>query len=192
MTMLQAIQFAAEVHRNDVRKFTGEPYIYHCLRVMNEVVLHPLTQGMKYAMAAVCHDTIEDHPDVADYDKVAAAIGVEATIVVGELTNRYTSDQYPQCNRATRKRMERDRLSACSDPVKVIKLFDRLDNIKSFDLGQMWKLDPKERKKALAFAKVYAEETMKLVAALRSADPALAAILEEESEALGGNGHTDY
>ncbi len=192
MNLIRAIRFAAAVHQEDLRKFTGEPYIYHPLRVMNDVLLHPLTPDEKYAMAAVCHDTIEDHPDVADYDRVSKVIGVEATIVVGELTNRFTSDQYPQCNRATRKRMERDRLSACSDPVKIIKMYDRLDNLRSFDLGQMWKLDPKDRKKALAFAKVYAAESLKLIAAIGDADSALADIITFEAECLNGNGHTDH
>lgn len=48
-----AIEVAAEAHRGQVRKYTGEPYINHCLRVMQAV-------PDELKVAAVLHDVLED------------------------------------------------------------------------------------------------------------------------------------
>jgi hypothetical protein len=53
--LARAINFASEVHLNQVDK-SGQPYILHPLRLMNNV----LHLGFEYAIVAICHDTIED------------------------------------------------------------------------------------------------------------------------------------
>lgn len=160
-SIIAAVQYAAQIHSQDVRKYSGEPYIWHCLRVMNHVMVHPLDE--KYVLAAVSHDIIEDHPEPtpeAAYHALSDVIGVEATIVVGELTNRMTKEQYPDMTRAARKAAEFRRLSACSDEVKIVKMYDRIDNLKSLEDG--------------GFAKLYSNESLDLFDAIGDASPLLA------------------
>lgn len=64
--LAQAIKLAATVHVDQVDK-GGEPYILHCLAVMNTVSLaagtvHPINPHEREALlcAAVLHDVIED------------------------------------------------------------------------------------------------------------------------------------
>lgn len=54
-TIESAIQIACEYHRGQTDK-AGFPYIFHPLRVMENV------NGIQQKMAAVLHDTIEDTP----------------------------------------------------------------------------------------------------------------------------------
>lgn len=167
-----AIRFAFEVHKDDRRKYNGTPYVLHCVRVASNVIFHPITrEDDKYGRAAVCHDTLEDHPETVDYDILDKVIGVEAAIVVGELTNRYTKEQYPHINRAGRKEMEFERLSACSDGVKVIKMYDRLDNL--------CEIDPND-----GFAILYAKESLALLEAIGDADRELYATCRQVAENL--------
>lgn len=142
---------------------------------MHEAVLHPVTRyDDKYAIGAVCHDTIEDHPDCEE--RFANTFGFDNYSVVMHLTNRYTKEAYPTLNRATRKALEVERLSVVDDPIKVIKMLDRLDNLRSYrhdcydykeNYSHYSKDDP------TAFAIVYAYESISLLWAIGGADPEL-------------------
>jgi (p)ppGpp synthase/HD superfamily hydrolase len=58
----EALLYAVRVHRGDVRKCTSIPYISHLFSVCALV----LEEGgdEDEAIAALLHDTLEDHPEV--------------------------------------------------------------------------------------------------------------------------------
>jgi len=102
--------------------------------------------------AAWLHDVYED-TDV----KLQYLIDVTNRIVdeyVEELTNEYTKEAYPEWNRRTRKTLEADRLSEASPQAQIIKLCDRIDNLKTI------------HKKGRKFALLYCDESEILAGAL--------------------------
>lgn len=72
----EAIQVASYLHRMDVRrggrgKMPNPPYIEHCLRVALRLVTHFGVRDSDVIIAAVLHDTVEDHPfEFSDFEGV--------------------------------------------------------------------------------------------------------------------------
>jgi (p)ppGpp synthase/HD superfamily hydrolase len=56
-----ALQLAVEIHRHQSRKDTGIPYTAHLLNVSGLVLAHGGNEDE--AIAALLHDSLEDHPD---------------------------------------------------------------------------------------------------------------------------------
>lgn len=118
---------AAELaHAGQVRKYTGEPYVTHCIAVASEVVLRGGDDHQ--VAAALLHDTLEDtHLTPAD---LVADFGQDVADLVLELTDVYTSEAYPSWNRALRKAAEAERIRRISPRAKLVKLCDIRDNTK--------------------------------------------------------------
>ena len=172
MSLANGIRFATRIHANDRRKYNGEAYINHCLRVMHRTIMHPLTQEERYGTGSVCHDTVEDHPDCEK--EFAELFGYEIYWVVLHLTNVYTPKAYPKMNRAERKRREHERLAACTDPIKVIKMLDRIDNLEGY-LGDSYRYRDNfmRDEDPTAFGLVYSFESVNLLNAIGDPDPVL-------------------
>lgn len=137
--LLHGVRFAAEAHRGITRKWSQMPYIVHPMRVMCRMMLHPLGDDLNVLLAAVCHDILEDCPQVG-WSALVTAIGLEAAHIVEELTN--PSKQYPELTRAQAKALDREHLYGVSLAARCIKLADRADNLR--DMGIMappWKVD---------------------------------------------------
>ena len=134
--------FASQKHSGQKRKYTGDPYIVHPTAVAQAVFRKGGSEDM--IIAALLHDTIEDTD--ATREEVQEHFGVDVAYLVWELTDRYTSEKYPNLNRATRKTMEADRLAGVSIEAKLIKFCDMADNTST-----IVEHDP-------AFAKLYLAE----------------------------------
>ena len=163
--LAQAIRFAQVAHGDQRRKYVDEPYINHPVRVMQAVACDKNLGGQEEpAMAAVLHDVVED----CDVDPLSTfGWGNNVPRWVEEVTNRYTKEAYPDANRQQRKLLEFNRLGGISFTGKVIKLYDRIDNLKSWYLpGVVW-TDEMQR-----FGRVYARESWNLMMAV--AEPELA------------------
>lgn len=126
----KAIQFAAVKHSGQTRKWTNEPYITHPFSVMQKVKNYLPTHVPKEVrenmmMAAVLHDTVEDTD--ATIPEIFAHFGETVANYVWYLsdTPKFAG------NRAHRKALDNKRLAAAPNEVKVIKLFDFLDNAPS-------------------------------------------------------------
>lgn len=124
----KAIQFAVFEHRNQVRKFTKEPFFNHCQRVAETV--SKFTNDENLICAAYLHDTVEDCG--VSLDTIHQQFNQKVASIVDELTNKYTKDLYPCYSRKARKSYENRRLAKISEVAKLIKIADRLDNVKSF------------------------------------------------------------
>lgn len=118
------IQIAREAHEGQTRKYTGEPYINHPIRVAQMVRKRMGTDAQ--IAAAILHDTLED-TDLSP-GSIRQWGGDEVLDLVVELTDVFTAESHPYLNRPDRKALECRRLATISPNAKMIKLCDLIDN----------------------------------------------------------------
>lgn len=123
----RALDFAIDKHEGQVRKYTGEPYWYHCRSVAR--IVREAGGSLAMILAAILHDTLEDTD--TNFGELHEEFGVEVAFLVWELTDVFTHEAYPAFCRATRKKWECDRMRDISPEAKRIKLADIADNTKS-------------------------------------------------------------
>ena len=152
-----AESFATHAHRNQVRKYTGKPYVEHVIAVAAIVAEYGGDQNQ--IVAALLHDTVEDTDTTVE--QITELFGPDVAKLVEELTNVYDKSAYPDLNRAERKRREAIRLSTVSDRAQTIKYADFLNNGEDI-LVQ----DPK-------FAEVYIREMAHKLELMTRGNPAL-------------------
>lgn len=142
----KAITIATKMHEGQLRKYSGEPYITHPLRVLEAAKAFGMTEP--YLCAAVMHDLLED----TDYSvgQMLYEFGPVVTNVVLDLTNVFTKENCPGSNREQRKTAEFIRLSNINEASKTLKYLDRLDNITDIPRNE-------------GFAKTYLKETLSLI-----------------------------
>lgn len=119
-----AIRFATRAHRNQTRKYTGEPYILHPLSVAEIVQTVDHTQEM--LAAAVLHDTVEDTE--VTLDQIKTEFGNTVANYVEYLTD---VSKPSDGNRAVRKNIDSIHYSRGPKETQTIKLADIIDNSKS-------------------------------------------------------------
>jgi guanosine-3',5'-bis(diphosphate) 3'-pyrophosphohydrolase len=160
--IIRAAQFAASAHHCQVRKYTGLPYITHPARVAGMVSIHPVIANEENVAIAWLHDVVEDCGIRESH--ISDRFGAVVTKGVTELTNWSvrTGAKERGINRQERKWADLCRLEKADPDIKIIKLMDRLDNLREFDVA----MDPK-------FARVYLNETVDLLKAIGTADSGL-------------------
>lgn len=121
--IIKAAQFADQCHRGQFRKYTGRPYIEHPARVAGRVMTLPYVDE-HVVCAAWMHDILEDCKGV----EIPAIFSPRCYRMIEALTN--PSKQFPELNRDERKAMDRDHLRNVEPWVKIIKLIDRIDNLR--------------------------------------------------------------
>lgn len=171
----KVIEYAKELHKNQKRKYTGEPYFVHLEAVAKKVEIYSdymnksrgrFNECWKRIMlySAYLHDSLEDtdvtHEELrvwlhSNIDKDIADRVLETVV---ELTDVYTKENFPELNRQQRKKLEAERMSCASEFTKTVKLFDILDNTESIVAH-----DEK-------FAKVYLKEKEYLLKCINSFD----------------------
>ncbi len=162
----QIIELATELHGDQKRKYTGEPYVNHTISVSNIVRDNGGDESMVYA--ALLHDVLED-TQTTGLELVNRLMGItddpelsmKVFRLVKELTDVYTKESYPDINRKGRKEMEAMRLGRVSPKAQTIKYADLLDNGED-----IMKNDPK-------FGKVYLKEKETILKYMDKGDPQL-------------------
>lgn len=140
---------AAEAHKNQVRKYNRRPFITHPIRVAGRVATLPeATEDM--VVAAWLHDVVEDCEITVE--EVEDSFGEKVAELVVELTNFYTKTNYPQLNREERKKLEIERIEKISREAKIIKLVDRLDNLREMPIDNEFMKRYIKESKELLFA----------------------------------------
>ena len=153
----EAMMFAREAHKDQRRKYTGNPYSDHLAEVAgiamsvgwHDSAVHP------DIFMATCwlHDCVEDcGVELSEIDRL---FGVQVAIGVSGLSDMESG------NRAERKQLSRDRLESCSGWIQTIKCADLISNTSSIVMH-----DPK-------FAVTYLEEKRLLLGVMTKADPRL-------------------
>lgn len=121
-TVDMARQFAEAAHAGQTRKGAGkEPYISHVAEVAALVAGFGGSGGQ--VMAAWLHDTVEDCG--VSPEEVAARFGAEVAALVGEVTD---DKSLPK---AERKQLQVDHAPHKSDAAALIKICDKLSNIRA-------------------------------------------------------------
>lgn len=166
--ILEAIRYAKLCHAGQKRKYSSDPYIFHPARVAGLVATTRICDECTIS-AAWLHDVIEDCGRSAPND-LLPRFGITVASLVDDLTDR--SDGTGKI-RAERKQMERERLQGVSVKAKVIKLCDRLDNIRDMVTCD----SPK-------FARLYVQETTLLIEAIGNADKDITQAIRESYNAL--------
>ena len=154
----KALEFAVRAHGSvlQVRKYTGEPYIYHPMAVADIIRRNVIDHTPAMLAAAYLHDVLEDTPVTFN------ELRQEFSPTVVELVNWVTDVSRPQDgNRAMRKMMDREHLADAPGKAQTIKLADLLDNSTSI---VMYDKD---------FARVYLKEKQALLEVLTKGDPVL-------------------
>lgn len=156
MNMFDAsVKFATRAHRNQVRKYTGEPYIMHPLAVA-EIVRTVPNHTEEMLVAAVLHDVVED-TDVTIQD-ICDRFGTVVGMYVEYVTDISTPEHG---NRKIRKEMDAWHYSRGPAESQTIKVADLIHN--TADIAQH---DPR-------FWELYKHEKWYALNLLTEADPVL-------------------
>ncbi len=165
----EAMMFAREVHKDQVRKYTANPYVDHLAEVAGIVATVPYTaivSGISTdAMIAVAwlHDCREDQGVTGE--EIEDRFGMRVAVGVALLSDFETG------NRAERKAAGRVRLADAPSWVQTIKCADLISNTSS-----IVKHDPK-------FAVTYLEEKRLLLDVMTKADLRLLTIARAQAKA---------
>lgn len=166
----KAKTLATRAHEGQKRKYTGEPYIKHPEDVYIYVswlveTWEPET-ALNMCCAAWLHDVLEDCPQITEQE-IVASVGPEVLALVKELTNPSKGVKAP---RAVRKQMDRDHLAVVSKEAKIIKLVDRICNLKDIEQGDQ------------DFIPLYTAESRALLEVLRGTNEVLEDQLQKQIE----------
>src|ERR1041384_6973072 len=122
--LLKALHFAANKHRDQRRKdIDASPYINHPIEVAETLARVGGVTDLVTLQAAILHDTIEDTTTTPE--ELEAAFGAEVRRVVEECTD---DTKLPK---ADRKRLQIEHAPHLSHRAKLVKLGDKIANVRS-------------------------------------------------------------
>ncbi len=149
MLVVRAAKFAEVMHREQIRKYSKEPYITHPYRVAGHLMSHCDFVTEEMIAAAYLHDVIEDcyHINFRDEPELSREYlnyAIEDINEFGPIVLQYVVGlTHEECfnaelatkNRKVRKQANLDRLVAMPKEVQAIKLCDIYDNVLSSPSG---------------------------------------------------------
>lgn len=122
-TLLDAIRFAANKHRDQRRKDpAASPYINHPLDVAHILYFEGGVRDVNVLAAAVLHDTVEDTD--ATIGDVETHFGAHIASIVDDVTDDRT------LTRKQRKQNQVDHAPHISNEGKLVKLADKISNLR--------------------------------------------------------------
>lgn len=130
--ILKATEVATIAHRGQVRKFGGDPYITHPLRVAQTVHVFQsmLPKGANVEdvmIAALLHDALED--TTLSEDRIQMLFGDNVLRLVKEVTSiKSDMDKF-----AGKTEYLVDKMQHMSADALFLKMLDRLDNVTSLE-----------------------------------------------------------
>ncbi|XP_053721367.1 guanosine-3',5'-bis(diphosphate) 3'-pyrophosphohydrolase MESH1 [Synchiropus splendidus] len=123
--LLEAVNFAAEKHRNQRRKDPeATPYVNHPIGVALILSSAGITD-IEVLQAALLHDTVEDT------DTTLAEIEAKFGPVVAGIVQEVTDDK--SLPKQERKRLQVEHAPHCSHQAKLVKLADKLYNLRDLN-----------------------------------------------------------
>ncbi|WP_221391232.1 HD domain-containing protein [Dyadobacter sp. NIV53] len=162
----ELFDFVKERHENQKRKYTGEPYYTHLLRVA-EIVSQHSNDEMEIEIA-LCHDLLEN-TQCTKQELALKLIDIGYSLFprskvlkgVYDLTDHYTSGAYSMYDRKKRKELEAERMCDMQPFSQTVKYAEIIDNAKS-----IIEHDPE-------FAPVYLQEVLAYIDDIDEGDPQL-------------------
>ena len=157
----EAMLFAREVHKNQRRKYTNNPYSDHLAEVAGIVATVDISA--ETIATAWLHDCREDQGVTGE--EIENRFGMRVSVGVALLSD------FEQGNRAARKAASRERLASAPGWVQTIKVADLISNTASIVMHDQ------------DFAKVYLEEKRWLLDVMTKADMRLVSIARAQVNA---------
>ena len=122
--LVKALDFAANKHRNQRRKNADAfPYINHPISLLNILCNEVHITDIHVICSALLHDTVEDTEATAE--ELMIEFGQEISVIVMEVTDDKTITV-----RQKRKQLQIEHASSISDQAKLIKLADKISNLR--------------------------------------------------------------
>jgi guanosine-3',5'-bis(diphosphate) 3'-pyrophosphohydrolase len=178
--VLRAAEFAAHKHRGQRRKgYSERPYVGHCIEVAALLANVGEIEDPEILAAALLHDTVEDTETT--HDELVKEFGQVIAGYVAEVTD----DKGLESD--VRKELQVQHAPHLSRGAKLIKLGDKISNVREIgeDPPKQW--SEERRRKYFAWAKrvVDAMETVNT-----DLENYFARTFEESSRKLTATGHT--
>lgn len=124
--VLNAVSFAAQKHRGQVRKnIEKTPYISHPLRVSHILLSEGEVFHKDILVASLLHDCVEDTETT--FEEIQESFGVHVRFLVEQVTD---DKSLPK---EERKRLQIEHASFISPEAKLIKLADKLANLRDLE-----------------------------------------------------------
>jgi guanosine-3',5'-bis(diphosphate) 3'-pyrophosphohydrolase len=162
--LLRALAFAAHKHRDQRRKDAeASPYINHPIALAEVLAGEGSIADIEVLAAALLHDTIEDTATTAE--ELRAAFGARIAGLVEEVSD----DQ--SLEKADRKRLQIEHAAGLSAGAKLVKLADKICNLRDVAERPPAKWDLERRREYFDWAK-------RVVDRLRGAHPRLEAAFD--------------
>jgi (p)ppGpp synthase/HD superfamily hydrolase len=125
-----ALVYAAELHAEQRRKLSGEPYVAHLLAVAAMVMEHGGDEDE--AIAALLHDAVEDQGGMATLEEIRRRFGLTVAAIVEGCSDSFVTPKPPW---QQRKEAYVARLGGASGSVRLISAADKLHNARSIICG---------------------------------------------------------
>lgn len=123
----EAVGFAVEVHDGQLRKGTTAPYVSHLLAAAS-LLLEMEGADEDEAIAALLHDTLEDHPDKVSADLLRQRFGDKVADIVVACSD---ATSHPKPPWRQRKEAYIAHLRGAPPHVLRVALADKLHNARS-------------------------------------------------------------
>ena len=118
-----ALEYAAQLHRTQVRKGGDVPYMSHLLAVAGLVMEHGAHEDE--VIAALLHDAIEDQGGAPTREAIRARFGDRVVAIVDGCTDTEVTPKPPW---RARKDAYLDHLRTAEPPVRLVSAADKLHN----------------------------------------------------------------
>jgi (p)ppGpp synthase/HD superfamily hydrolase len=121
-----ALAFAFEVHREQTKKGSSVSYISHLLEVTGTVLTYGGNEDE--AIAALLHDTVEDHPDIVSFASLSERFGARVATIVESCSDTSVSPKPPW---KSRKQRYIEHLHSADESVMIVSAADKLSNARA-------------------------------------------------------------
>lgn len=123
---LEALVYATELHANQKRKGTDEPYIGHLLGVASLVLQYGGDENE--AIAALLHDAAEDQGGLVTLRKIRRKFGKKVAVIVEACSDSFETPKPPW---RERKKEHLAKIRHASPSVRLVCAADKLHNARS-------------------------------------------------------------
>ena len=162
--LLRALAFAAHKHRDQRRKDAeASPYINHPIALADVLVNEGGITDVEVLCAALLHDTVED--TATTHEELVNAFGSRVARIVAEVTDDKA------LAKAERKRLQIEHAPGLSAEAKLVKLADKICNLRDVAERPPAKWDLERRREYFDWAK-------RVVAGVRGVHPRLEAAFD--------------
>ena len=143
--LLQALEYAADMHRDQRRKnVEASPYINHPIQVAEVLATVGEVDDLETLMAAVLHDTVEDTETT--FTDLTEKFGIRVSDLVAEVTDDRSLPK------DERKRQQVEHSPTLTDKAKMIKIADKTCNVKDIGSNPPAGWDEERRKQYFEWA----------------------------------------